>query len=165
MSKNSFPKRGEFDFIELVRRRTMRSNAARTDLRVGIGDDAAVLNPGRNAEVVVSTDLLVEDIDFDLRYFPAKQLGHKALAVSLSDIAAMGAQPRWSLLSLGIPTDIWDSSFADEFYDGYLRLARKHGVALVGGDVSRSPDKLVIDSIVLGETPAGGAIRRSGARP
>jgi thiamine-monophosphate kinase len=165
MKKDPNPKRGEFDFIELVRRRTMRSNAARPDLSVGIGDDAAVLKPGHNTELVVSTDLLVEDIDFDLRYFPANQLGHKALAVSLSDIAAMGARPRWSLLSLGVPAEIWDSSFVDEFYDGYLWLARRHGVGLVGGDVSRSPDKLVIDSIVLGETPPGSAIKRSGARP
>jgi thiamine-monophosphate kinase len=92
-------------------------------------------------------------------------LGHKALAVSLSDIAAMGARARWALLSIGVPQDIWDSDFVDRLYEGFFALANAYDVRLVGGDVSRTPEKIVIDSIVLGECAHECAILRSGARP
>jgi thiamine-monophosphate kinase len=109
--------------------------------------------------------LLIEEIDFRRATIPARLLGHKALAVSLSDIAAMGAHPRWALVSLGVPREIWDSGFVDDFYDGFFALADCYDVALVGGDVSRTPDKIVVDSIVVGETVSGRAVLRSGARP
>ena len=96
---------------------------------------------------------------------PPDALGHKALAVSLSDIAALGARPRWALLSVGVPAAIWRTRFLDDFYKGFFALAERTGVALVGGDVSRTPAHIVIDSIVLGETQHGRAILRSGARP
>ncbi len=118
---------------------------------------------GRNT--VITTDLLVEDIDFRRAYTPAAALGHKALAVSLSDIAAMGARPCWALLSVGVPVDVWRTRFLTEFYDGFFALAARTGVALVGGDVSRTPAHIVIDSILLGETKRGRAILRTGARP
>jgi thiamine-monophosphate kinase len=92
-------------------------------------------------------------------------LGHKALAVSLSDIAAMGGRPIWAMLSLGVSEKLWKTDFLDRFYDGWYELARKYGVELVGGDISRSRDKVVIDSIVGGECPRGKAIMRAGASP
>jgi thiamine-monophosphate kinase len=164
----------EFDFIDLIRRRTERRTAQashhssltthHSSLLTGIGDDAAVFRSGAKTDTVVSADLLVEDVDFRLTTFAPAALGHKALAVSLSDIAAMGARPRWALLSVGVPSRIWGGNFLDEFYEGFFRLAGEHGVALVGGDVSRTPERVVIDSVVLGEVGRGRAVLRSGAR-
>lgn len=113
---------------------------------------------------VISADLLVEDIDFRLKWTTPEFLGHKALAVSLSDIAAMGAKPVWSMLSLGIPENLWRTDFVDEFYEGWFKLARSTKVELIGGDISRTPDKFVIDSIVGGEVDKGRAVLRSGAK-
>ena len=177
--------RGEFDFIERIRRRALKRRNAATDsdsspiplpsslndiphpssLSCGIGDDAAVIRQFAGRETVITTDLLVEEIDFLLDAAPARLLGHKALAVSLSDIAAMGARPRWALLSIGVPGDIWRSAFLDQFYEGFFALADRYAVTLVGGDVSRTPERVVIDSIVLGEVSRAPAILRSGARP
>jgi thiamine-monophosphate kinase len=91
-------------------------------------------------------------------------LGHKALAVSLSDVAAMGAKPVWAMLSIGIPEKIWKTDFVEKFYDGWFRLASRYEVELVGGDISKTPDKIVIDSIVAGKVEKGKAILRSGAK-
>lgn len=154
----------EFEFIKHIRARA-EERGAFSGLVRGIGDDAAVFNALAGSDVVVSTDLLVEDVDFRLANTRADLLGHKALAVSLSDIAAMGARPRWALLSLGVPEAVWNSGFLDNFYDGFFKLAARYGVTLIGGDVSRAPDKVVIDSILIGETPKAGAVFRSGARP
>ncbi len=153
----------EFDFIARIRALAHERDAP--GLVRGIGDDAAVLKSPAGRDVVVTTDLLVEDIDFQRNSTEPHLLGHKALAVSLSDIAAMGARPRWSLLSLGVPETIWKSNTLEDFYQGYFQLARRYGVTLVGGDVSRTPDKIVIDSFVMGETAERGAVLRSGARP
>lgn len=147
--------RSEFEFIDALRQR----------FGAPIGDDAALLRPSAGTEIVVTTDLLVEDIDFRRTTAPAALLGHKALAVSLSDIAAMGARPRWSLISIGVPEDVWETDFADQFYEGLAALADRYDVKLIGGDTSRTPDKIVIDSIVIGECTVGQAIKRSGARP
>ena len=95
---------------------------------------------------------------------PPGLLGHKALAVSLSEIAAMGARPRWAVLSIGLPTEIWHSDFIDEFYEGFFSLARHYNVQLVGGDVSRTAEKIVIDSILLGECVSGREVLRNGAK-
>jgi len=92
-------------------------------------------------------------------------LGHKALAVSLSDIAAMGATPRYALMSIGLPEEIWRSDFPHRFYEGLFGLADRYQVALIGGDISRSPEKIVIDSIVLGDCSSGKAVLRSNAQP
>jgi thiamine-monophosphate kinase len=108
--------------------------------------------------------MLVEDIDFRLPWTTAALLGAKSLAVSLSDIAAMGATPKWAMLSIGVPKRVW-GSFVDKFYEGWTTLAAHHRVELIGGDVSRTPDKIVIDSIVAGEVPKGKAVLRSGATP
>ncbi|MCA1818366.1 MAG: thiamine-phosphate kinase, partial [Acidobacteria bacterium] len=107
---------------------------------------------------------LVEDVDFFRRLTEPAALGHKALAVSLSDVAAMGARPRFALLSLGVPQTTWESRFLDDFYAGFFALADRHNVALVGGDVSRSPERIMVDSIVVGEVESGRAVLRSGAQ-
>lgn len=154
----------EFDFIQRLRDQT-RSRKHSSRLITGIGDDASVITQLAGRAVVVTTDLLAEGIDFYRDATPPRLLGHKALAVSLSDIAAMGARPLWSLVSIGLPDDVWNDTFKDEFFDGYLTLADEYGVALAGGDVSRTVDQIVIDSILLGEVNSGAAVLRSTARP
>ncbi len=153
----------EFDFIERLRALTEGRDHS-FSLERGIGDDAAVLKQSSGRDSVVTADLLVEDIDFRRDATSPRSLGHKSLAVSLSDIAAMGARPRWSMVSLGVPQDVWDSDFVAEFYEGLLALANKYDVHLIGGDTSRTTGKIVIDSIVVGECPSDQAILRSGAR-
>jgi thiamine-monophosphate kinase len=152
----------EFDFIDKIRK-LANERGNRAGLVHGIGDDAAIFNADRGTSVVVSSDLLVESVDFDLQSTEPQFLGHKALAVSLSDIAAMGARPRWAVISIGVPPNVWQSDFTDSFYAGLFALADRYGVTVVGGDVSRTPDKLVIDSMVLGECAEGRGILRSGA--
>ncbi len=152
----------EFDFIRRLRAQTQEPGKP-FELRFGIGDDAAVFKQFSGKDSVVTADLLVEDVDFHRDHTPSRLLGHKALAVSLSDIAAMGARPRWCLLSLGVPEDVWESEFVPEFFEGLLVLANRYDVHLIGGDLSRTDSKIVIDSIVVGECPTGRAILRSGA--
>jgi thiamine-monophosphate kinase len=109
--------------------------------------------------------MLVEDIDFRRDTTRPNQLGHKALAVSLSDIAAMGARPRWALVSIGVPNSIWDSGFVDQFYEGFFQLADRFSVKLIGGDLSRTPEKIVVNSIAIGECLLEREVFRSGANP
>lgn len=154
----------EFDFIKKIRELAQEQGGSSGLVR-GIGDDAAVFKSFSGSDVVVSTDLLVEDIDFRRDTTRPDLLGHKALAVSLSDIAAMGARPRWTLLSIGLPNDIWESGFVDGFYAGFFQLAGRYGVGLIGGDVSRTPEKIVIDSIVIGQCPSQREVFRAGAKP
>ena len=151
----NFVEKTEFEFIETVRRRYALQK---------IGDDCAVLPKDSKTDLVITTDLLVEDIDFRLEWTTPEFIGHKALAVSLSDVAAMGAKPVWAMLSIGVPAKIWKTDFVEKFYDRYARLARKFNVEIVGGDVSKTPDKIVIDSIAAGEVKRGKAVLRSGAR-
>jgi len=144
----------EFEFIDSLRSKYHLSK---------IGDDCAVLPKDGESDLLLTADMLVEDIDFRLEWTTPEFLGHKALAVSLSDIAAMGGKPVWAMLSLGVPENIWQTDFVERFYEGWFALAREFDVELVGGDISRSPEKLVVDSVVGGEVPAGQAILRSGA--
>jgi thiamine-monophosphate kinase len=162
------PSRSEFDFIRRIRRRALEHSSLIThhsSLSLGIGDDAAIIRQQAGRDLVVTTDLLVEEIDFQLETTTPRLLGVKALAVSLSDIAAMGARPRYALLSIGIPSEVWNSRFVDKLYDGFFSLAERYSVALIGGDVSRTSERVVIDSIVLGDAPRNLAVPRSGARP
>jgi len=152
--------KSEFDFIDALRR---RAGASGYSLVAGIGDDAAVVRSTPGRDTVITADLLVEDIDFRRTTIPPYLLGHKALAVSLSDIAAMGARPLWSMVSIGVPEDVWQTDFLQRLYDGLLDLANRYGVQLIGGDTSRTNERIVIDSIVSGECAAGMAVRRSGA--
>ena len=146
---------GEFEFINNLKSRYGLDK---------IGDDCAVLPKDDLTDQLLTTDMLIEDIDFRLGWTTPEFLGHKALAVSLSDIAAMGGDPTWAMLSIGVPENLWNSDFLDRLYDGWHALAQEFGVELVGGDVSRSPDKLVIDSIVGGQVGKGKAILRSTAK-
>ena len=160
---------GEFDFIERVRRRELArlTDDKHSTLLKGIGDDAAVLRPRAGFDLVLTADLLVEGVDFRLGkgWTTPRDLGHKALAVSLSDAAAMGARPRFCLLSLGVPRARWRGRFLEELYEGVRGLAGAYGVRIVGGDTSRTPDGVVIDSVVVGEVRRGRALTRGGARP
>jgi len=149
--------RSEFDFINALRQRVASSAVT------GIGDDAAVFRSSSGKETVISTDLLVEDIDFRRTTTPPYLLGHKALAVSLSDLAAMGSRPLFALVSMGMPEDVWQTDFVDRMYDGWLDLANRYGVQLIGGDTSRTNEHIVIDSIAIGECSAGMAVKRTGA--
>ncbi len=144
----------EFDIIQ-----RHFSRPARHAL-LGVGDDAALLRPAAGAELAVSTDLLLEGRHFAQGAEP-RSLGHKALAVNLSDMAAMGATPRWATLALSVPAanEDWIAAFAAGFY----ALADRFEVDLVGGDTTRGP--LAICVTILGEVPAGLALVRGGARP
>lgn len=144
----------EFEFLESLRRKFSLGK---------IGDDCAMLPKDAETDMVITADMLVEDIDFRLEWTKPEFLGHKALAVSLSDIAAMGAEPKWAMLSLAIPESIWASDLVDRFYAGWHKLAAQFNVELIGGDISRTNDKLVIDSIVGGEVEKSGAVLRSTA--
>ena len=146
----------EFDLIERIRRATALE---RDDVVVGIGDDGAVLAPRAGHELVVATDTLVAGVHFPDRT-RAADIGWKALAVNLSDLAAMGAEPAWATLALTLPAA--DPAWVDGFAQGFAELARRHGVALVGGDTARGP--LALTVTVGGYVPRGAALLRSGAR-
>jgi thiamine-monophosphate kinase len=126
---------------------------------LGVGDDAAIVRARRGVDLVISADMLVAGRHF-LAGADAEHLGHKALAVNLSDMAAMGATPRWATLSVALPRV--DARWLAGFSRGFMRLARRHGVDLVGGDTTRGP--LTISVQIIGEVPAGLALRRDGAR-
>ena len=128
---------------------------------LGVGDDCALLATRAGFEIAVTTDMLVEGRHF-LPGAEARALGHKALAVSLSDLAATGAVPRWATLAIALPAA--DESWLGAFAQGLFALADRYGVDLVGGDTTRGP-LLVINITALGEVPEGTALRRSGARP
>jgi thiamine-monophosphate kinase len=131
---------------------------------VGPGDDAAVIEPERRMADVLTTDAFVEGIHFDRRFCPPDAIGHKALAVNLSDLAAMGAVPRAALLSLVLP-DALPAIDVDGILDGLLALAARHKVILVGGNITRSPGPLVVDVTAVGAVAPRRVLRRSGARP
>src|SRR5688500_12282850 len=122
----------EFEFIQNIKSKFRLKH---------VGDDCAVLPKDDSIDSLLTADLLIEDIDFRLEWTTPEFLGHKALAVSLSDIAAMGGSPKWSMLSLGVSEKLWKSDFLDRFYNGWFELAAQYDVELVGGDISRSPDK------------------------
>jgi thiamine-monophosphate kinase len=129
-------------------------------VRIGIGDDAAVLAPTPGCELAVSVDMLVEGNHF-FRGADPQRLGHKALAVNLSDMAAMGANPRYALLAGALPDA--DDEWLAAFMRGFRALAQRFDVELVGGDTTRGPRNLCVT--ILGEVAAGAAITRSGAQP
>jgi thiamine-monophosphate kinase len=131
-------------------------------VRVGIGDDCAVLEPEPGQALLVTTDLLLEDVHFRRRWAGPADIGWKALAVNLSDIAAMGGRPRWALVALACP-ERTPAGEVTAFYEGALALARAHDVAIVGGDTSASPAGWLINVTLLGQAAAPRL--RSTARP
>jgi thiamine-monophosphate kinase len=144
----------------LIERFFRACGAQRSDVTLGIGDDAALLSFGAGNELVAKTDTLVEGVHFPAQSPPAS-IGHRSLAVNLSDLAAMGARPAWALLALTLPRA--EEAWLEEFAAGLGALAREHRVALVGGDTTRGP--LTVTVQLLGSVPSGRALRRSGARP
>jgi thiamine-monophosphate kinase len=146
---------GEFDLIARIRARC----ATRPGVLLGIGDDAALLQVPASVQLVVAMDTLNAGVHFPQETSPA-DLGWKALAVNLSDLAAMGAQPAWCTLSLSMPQA--DAAWIDGFLDGFLELALMHDVALVGGDTTRGPLSVCVTAHGFVET--GSALLRSGAR-
>ena len=126
---------------------------------LGVGDDAAIVRVSRGTELVVSTDMLISGRHFEADAEP-RPVGHKSLAVNLSDIAAMGATPRWVTLSLALPRI--DARWLKAFAGGFMALARRHGVDLIGGDTTRGP--LAICVQIIGEVPRGKALRRDAAK-
>lgn len=147
---------GEF---ELIGRHFTGRGARREDVLAGVGDDGAVIAPPPGAELVLALDTLVDGVHFPAG-FDARFVGHRALAVNLSDLAAMGAEPAWALLGLTIPSP--DEHWLAGFSAGFDALARRHGVALVGGDTTRGP--LTVTVTLAGTVPEGAALRRDGAR-
>jgi len=146
----------EFALIDRYFRRTVSDKA----VRLAIGDDGAVVAPAPGCDLVFSVDMLVEGRHFLAGVDPVT-LGHKTLAVNLSDMAAMGAKPRWALLAGALPD--FDDDWLRGFTQGLFALADRFGVALIGGDTTRGPRNLCLT--IVGEVPAGTAMKRSGARP
>ncbi len=131
---------------------------------IGIGDDAAVVEPARGTLDVVTTDALVEGIHFDRSFVSAADVGHRALAVNLSDLAAMGATPRVAVLSLVLPGTLAVADL-DGMIEGLLALAARHGVALVGGNVTRTHGPLVLGVTAVGAVRRRRVLTRDGGRP
>ena len=147
---------GEFELIE---RHLQGRGARREDVLVGVGDDGALIAPPREGMLVMALDTLVVGAHFPAG-FEARFVGHRALAVNLSDLAAMGAEPAWALLGLTLPSA--DEHWLAGFSAGFDALARRHGVALVGGDTTRGP--LTVTVSLAGTVPPGRALMRDGAR-
>jgi len=130
----------------------------------GPGDDAAVIKPDRGTLDVVTTDALVDGVHVDQRFVPFDAIGHRALAVNLSDLAAMGAKPRAALLSLALPPALPVDSF-DRLLEGFLSLAADHHVALIGGNITSTPGPLMVDVTAIGAVRPRRVLTRDGARP
>jgi len=153
------------DENQIVRRLRKRFGGSSAGLVCGIGDDAAVLRPRGSREYwAVTTDMLLEAVDFRRSWMTPAQLGHKSLAVNLSDLAAMGARPRFFTVALGLPPDITDK-WIDAFYQGMIKLARRHRAVLIGGDLSRSPLGIQITITAIGINAISRPLYRSGGRP
>ena len=146
--------------FELIGKYFSHLGAQRSDVRIGVGDDGAVFMPPASRELVIVTDSLVEGVHFPSGSAPAS-IGHRAFAVNLSDLAAMGAEPAWALLALTLPRvdETWLAQFARAAGD----LCRRHAVALIGGDTTRGP--LTITVTMMGIVPIGVALERKGGQP
>ena len=150
---------GEFNFINKI---IPNFSELVGDGMLGIGDDCAVIKQG-DSDLLVTTDMLVEDIHFIRSEISAYELGYKSLAVNISDIAAMGGHPLASFISLAIPADM-EVSYLDEFYRGYAELSKKYNMPLLGGDTTKSLDKFVINVVALGRGDNNKIKFRSGAK-
>lgn len=151
----------------MIRARAGNLRASR-DLVVGMGDDCAVLRPRRGEDLVMTTDLLLENVHFRRKWHPPQSVGHRALARGLSDLAAMGARPVAAYLSMALPAELV-GRWLDQFLDGWFCLAAEHDVPLAGGDTSeaprsgRKPGLAMADVVLVGAVPSGRALLRSGA--
>jgi len=148
----------EFAFAEYLRKKIPNQGRA----SVGIGDDAAVMNVGEGKQLVVSTDVIVENVDFKIKGLSPEKIGRKALAVNLSDIAAMGATPTAFVISIGKLARI-STAWLKRFYDGLLKLAKQYDVLCIGGDFSKSKE-FFASVTIFGEALPHQIIKRSGAK-
>ncbi len=149
--------------MSFVRRIALKASPRNRRLVEGIGDDCAIWRPAPGEDLVFTTDFLIEGVHFTPDRYSAGDIGHKALARGLSDIAAMGASPRFCLLSLAL-APACDARWVNAFYSGLLKLAARFGVDLAGGDLAHA-DRVLCDIVVCGAVPKGRALRRQGARP
>jgi thiamine-monophosphate kinase len=183
-NRNSPNKAGERELITAIRLRAAQLQHSVQDrckngiVHLGIGDDCAVLRPRRGEELVVTTDLSLENVHFRRDWHPPQSVGHRCLARGLSDLAAMGARPEAAFLSLALPAELTANqkgsykSWMQAFFDGLMALADRYRVPLAGGDLAKSPSGfrragglVVADIILLGSVPKGRSLLRSGARP
>jgi thiamine-monophosphate kinase len=160
-------KRGELALIEQIRGRT--ADASSESVRLGIGDDCALLRLRAGEELAVTTDLSIAGRHFRLDWHSPESVGHRVMARGLSDLAAMGARPVAAFVSLGLPRELTVAagrahSWIARFYDGLLALAETHSTPLAGGDLAESPVALA-DIVLVGAVPRGKALLRSGAHP
>ena len=151
---------GEFGLID---RLTVNLPKVNESTVLAVGDDAAIINPSNETEQLVTTDLLLENVHFDLTYVPLKHLGYKSVVVNFSDIYAMGGTPRQIVVGLGISRR-FTVEHMEEFYAGLRLACEVYGVDIVGGDTCASHQGLVISITCIGDVPKGQAIRRGGAR-
>lgn len=152
----------ELGELNLIKKLLKQFETSNPDVIKGIGDDAAVTRLDEKRRLLLTTDMLVEDVHFSLSYTSAYVLGKKAVSVSLSDIAAMGGTPKFLLTSIAIPKNT-STDFIDLFYKGVRERIDEFDVALIGGNTSASPDKIVIEAIVIGEALNEDVVFRSGA--
>ncbi|HVF88841.1 MAG TPA: thiamine-phosphate kinase [Blastocatellia bacterium] len=151
---------GEFQIISKIRARVRPGER----VIVGVGDDAAVIRHEGATDLLACCDLMIEGVHFRLDWMPRHLVGRKALAVTLSDVAAMGGVPRFALVSIALP-GAGSTELADEVMRGIIEMAEASGVSIIGGDTSGSPGALFIDTSVIGECGRGRAVTRGGARP
>ncbi|HXH51149.1 MAG TPA: thiamine-phosphate kinase [Terriglobia bacterium] len=151
----------EDEFVRWLRALTLGKSP---QVRMGVGDDAAIVRVGRDRDLILTADLSIEGVHFTTRLHPARSVGHRALARSLSDIAAMGGVPRFALISVAFPRAV-SRSWIKEFYGGVLELASRFQVTVIGGDTSIVRRTAMIDVTLAGEIPRGKGLLRCGARP
>ena len=152
---------GEFGLIDRIAGFFDTENS---DINIGIGDDAAAIRKGEGILTLTTSDMLLEGIHFDLSYISPGQLGEKALAVNISDIAAMGGTPRFFMLSIALPKDT-EVDFIDNFSKGAALAAKRFSITLIGGDTVASDEKILISITLIGEVPEKEALCRNGAKP
>lgn len=149
---------GELEIISRIRRRGRGSPL----VRVGIGDDAAVIRSRGNSDLIACCDLMVEDVHFRRSWGEPRLIGRKSLAVTLSDVAAMGGVPLFAMVSLALPGGL-STGFANQLIEGIFERAEWANVSVIGGDTSSSPGPIFIDTTVIGECRPGRAVTRAGA--
>jgi thiamine-monophosphate kinase len=160
--KKAIQQRGELALIEYIQQK-FASRPGRS-LRLGIGDDCAILSPTQGTEVLVTTDFTLEGRHFRRDWHSPESVGHRCLARGLSDLAAMGATPTAAFLSLALPSGL-SRSWTERFFHGLQALADRYSVPLAGGDTAEAPGEAILaDIILIGSAPAGRALRRTGAR-
>jgi thiamine-monophosphate kinase len=163
-------KKGERELIEGIRKRAARQDGVGRLVRLGIGDDCAILRSRRGEELVVTTDLSLENVHFRRDWHPAASVGHRCLVRGLSDLAAMGARPEAAFLSIAVPREL-AGRWLEGFLDGWMAAAKRYSVVLAGGDTAEAPrcpgssrhSLFAADILLVGSAPAGKALRRSGA--